>query len=152
MILIPQFILTPTNILGVSVSQQNPQLQQLAMTEYFQWLATIPIEERTRIADMLDSQPITAFRDINELTKRLMTELMRGNISPVIADMLLRYVRVIIQTQILSEGIPVGGSMSIGGSVMGLEVQTTNKLLADVPQYHVMDAEDVEARNEKIRR
>lgn len=63
---------------------------------YSGWLDRVPPEERAAVADIIEKSDLSTLNGINRLSQMMVIEMIRGNISPAVANAAKPWIELII--------------------------------------------------------
>jgi len=123
----------------VGFSTPVPDEQQ----DYMQWLIEVPIEERERMAALLVSYKIEDYPDLIGFTQAIMAEIIRGNLSLLVAQE-LRYWAEMLFTMVAAENSAAGTPEAAGQNIITalMAVSQTVQVEPIVPERIVLKAQE----------
>lgn len=118
------------------------------------WLERIPAEERDKVAEIIVDADLSTMSGINKLAKMFVVEMIRGNVSPVVASAAKPWIELMIfniQQMNMAAGNPEGARADAGYAFQEI-VAAVRQLKPLQPKYTVrelpesIDAPELETR------
>lgn len=107
--------------------------------DWAKWLVLIPKSERTRMVQLLKSHPIETLADLKGFTRLVLIEVLEGNITPAVADLVRKYLEMML-TMTTAEMQGSASGMTIDALLVASVRQEKREERKELPQHDVFDA------------
>jgi phytoene dehydrogenase-like protein len=107
------------------------------VSDWGEWLKAVPVEQRGKVADALMGMPVETYADLNLAIRYLLSETIRGTISPDIMQIAIRVMEFSAVT--VAARNAVDGTASGG---MGALVSALKEAKRDLPKLEAKFSTD----------